>query len=311
MTPDELWEQADDAEILEAEAKATETALALPKGGQLQTVPGDRGLTLTHPDIIHMMERRVSTLQNLRLAAIKATRPDDWTLFRPKEGEPQGICGKAGCTKIGQLYGVQILNPTPVEIVTDGDKKVAQCFGDGYCALTGQIYPGLRGYRVAGERFTGRDPGEVGSQDLIQAARTALETKAVRILTGLVKVSLSELAAAWGLSLEETQSRCVRGAGYGKSKDREDPPSGGPAPSGSNGHISEAQGKRAYAIAAGRAKELNAEGVDARAILKETARQIGVPEGGKITRDQYDAWVEKIQKFTVGDDIPFPEEEIV
>jgi len=288
-----IHEDAND--IDETQVLANNALISVERGG-LQSIPQSQLPSLTRPDIVQMMERRVQVLGNLRKAAIKATVPSDWTLFKAGEGKVSGIAGRAGCTKIGQVYGIQVLNPTPVNIFTDAvGKTVAECHGDGYCALTGQYLPGLRGYRVQGEQFTGRSEDKVGQQDLIQSARTALENKAVRALSGLVKVDLVELAAVFGLSPADFEAAASRGAGYGSATDRAQ---GGAASAGSDANaISDAQRKRAYAIASKRAEFLAVEGVDAKVILNHVGRDMGIK--GDPSREQYERFVANVEAFNV------------
>ncbi len=213
-----------------------QTALAVPAGDEpsLADIMEERNLAkritfavsidrlaVSDPDrVVKVMENRMKALESVRMGAVKQTEPHDWTLNQDKEGHVIATLRKSGCSKVRKYFGISSYNirPEEVKITTDPEsgKQIAEIWGDGVCAMTGEMILNVRGARSASEEFTGR-----GSlSDLKEAARTNLENKVVRILSGMTAVSLEELKSVWS-GTEKSPDRCYRGHGYGSSGERE------------------------------------------------------------------------------------------
>jgi hypothetical protein len=161
-----------------------------------------------------VMETRIDSLVKIRQAAIKGTQADDWVAFRDRDGNINYLLASSGATKVRKYYGISTYNfrpETPVINTDENGNRSAAIVGDAFCGLTGEAALNIMGVRVSTELFTGRGT----DQDLIQAARTSLETKAVRVLAGMIRVSGEELKAA-GIDVE----KCRKGSGFGTSSDR-------------------------------------------------------------------------------------------
>lgn len=209
-TPQEL-------EVVEVEREDQE-ARAL---GTLTKPSGETTLML-RPDVVDIVERRIEALDKIRIAAIKATHPSQWVLFRDKDKKITAYPGSGACVAIGQFYGISVLGASDVKIEVDDDTKLksAVITGGAHCALTGQVIPGLRAVRTDKEQFVGRSSGIVGDADLKQSAFTLLQSKAVRILSGLTKVSIDTLAQAFGTTPDDVEQAASKGSGFGTSGDR-------------------------------------------------------------------------------------------
>lgn len=185
----------------------------------------DRLAMLDPEKVKTVIENRINALGQVRLAAIRATNPHDWTLNRDKEGHSIASLRKSGAVQVRKYFGISTLNVRPAETIVREQSDgivTAEIFGDGFCALTGETVMNVRGARSSGEDFVGGGPGREKAwlSDLKEAARTNLENKVVRILSGMTAVSEDELKAAW-TGTTKTADKCYRGHGFGRSSDRE------------------------------------------------------------------------------------------
>ncbi|MFH1690882.1 MAG: hypothetical protein ABIE42_11725 [Candidatus Eisenbacteria bacterium] len=230
---------------------------------------------------LEIVQNRIMALQQIRRASIASTSGNDWTLNSNPEGQVAATLRRSGAEKIRKFWGISVYPCGDVSIRKEEKVTVAEIYGDAHCGLTNERSTGLRGYRTSTEPFIGRDgtrgTPNVGDEDLKQAARTSLETKAVRILAGMSAVSVEDLADAWGCDEEAVTARCYRGHGFGSSKDRRECGSqrGGPR-SGDDPCNWAADGKRMFAVCCTRAELV---GVSKDDILLYATRAIGVEPG--------------------------------
>lgn len=196
-------------------------------------------LAMLEPQVVQqVIQNRIKALENTRMAAIRATHPQDWVLNRTREGKMTGLLKKSGCVNVRKYYGISTIRIRPDDVVIKHDSEggiTAEIWGDGVCALTGEEIVNVRGARSQGEQFTGRRPEDghsktVAMSDLKEAARTNLENKITRILSGMTSIPEYELRAAWA-GTNKTVDDCGKGHGFGKGKDREQAQTG----SGSQG----------------------------------------------------------------------------
>lgn len=161
-----------------------------------------------------VVQSRIDALETIRKAAIKATKPEDWVGFKDGDGNVNYILASSGAVKVRKPYGIstyKLYSDEPEIYKDDNDVMVAKIVGDGYCALTGEVALRVMGLRKSDEHFTGR--GSI--EDLKQSARTSLETKIVRILAGMTRVSEEELIA-YSIDIKKTR----KGSGFGTSSER-------------------------------------------------------------------------------------------
>lgn len=174
----------------------------------------DQIATMTPQQATQIMQIRIDSLIKIRKAAIQGTSPQDWVGFKDRDDNVTYLLASSGAVKIRKYYGISTFNirPESPEIIDDGGGRYASIMVDALCNLTGEIALNITGLRRAGEDFVGRKTDE----DLKMAARTSAETKAVRILAGMIRVPESEL-----VECEIDVSKTRKGAGFGKSAERE------------------------------------------------------------------------------------------
>lgn len=214
----------------------TTTALARPAAGPTQATESvnllDQLARFKSPEAAEsLLNIRRAYIEKARAIAIASTVPEDWTLYKDKEGHVVGTLRDSGAVSVRKWMGISITAHRPVingvaepkitddRIEVDGKVRtveVAEMWANGYCALTGEevtdVYVGLRSLNEDGrQNFVGR--GHL--QDLKASCRTTLDTKVVRILSGLRKVSV-ELLVKGGLDV----NKCYLGSGYGNAASR-------------------------------------------------------------------------------------------
>lgn len=181
-----------------------------------------------------IMQERIDAMGTIRLGAIRATQPHQWTLYRDKSGLISARFKHAAAMTIGSIFGITV---TPLDEVTivpakEGNRAYAEIHGRATSVVTGVSVPRFRAYRVEGEDFSGR-PAEdttygsgakvvgVGDNDWLQSTETCLQTKGVRLCSGLINCSITELRAAWEgaphnfKSDEDVIAACTQGHGFG------------------------------------------------------------------------------------------------
>lgn len=174
-------------------------------------------------------------LDKLRNAAIKSTDAPTWTLFKDEQGRVFGTPAYAAAIRIATYFGIKTYPDGPAKIRTvDGTtNQFAEVTGRAMCMVTGAAIAGIRGKRFAHEEFTGRrqrtktnsGTGEVyqtgvdvGLEDLKDAARTSFERKAICVLSGIIKMSVEELAGVWGVDVATVMRRGAMGHGFTKEE---------------------------------------------------------------------------------------------
>lgn len=193
----------------------------------------DRAPNITVADVKRILEARLEIIQTIRSIAIKVTAPEDWTLYRARDGSVVGVPTAAGALKMRRWAGVSIMNhrgmeggaetgPTVREISNSLKEKVTliEGYADGICGRDRMpaVYFSVR----SDDDFIGRAspknnrrPGGPREQDLMSCWRTGIDSKIVRAMTGTTKVSEIELKAQ-GIDV----ARCVKGSGFGNAQER-------------------------------------------------------------------------------------------
>ena len=215
----------DEAEIVDIEEVAEEVAL-MRRAPRAMTL--DQIAVRDPKSAVAIITNRINAIQAIWTAAVAATEPGDWTLFKDKEGTIVGLLRKSGCVKVRKYFGISIINIRPmnertkaaeVEIYkSESGRCYGQIFGDAYCSITGETWPDIRGVRSMNEKFIGRDDNEA---DFAESCRTALENKGVRIAAAMVNVPLDRIAEAKGMTPAAFMARANRGAGFGTASERE------------------------------------------------------------------------------------------
>ena len=186
------------------------------------------GLAVSKTRALEIIQAQYEILTRLRRAAIALTNPEDWLLFRDREGKVTAYLQDRGAAKIRHLFGISISNVSPPERISgDSDGDFAYVIrGDGTCAKTGQTIQGVEGYADATGAVAKQVTGTRREYYVRKHARANLDGSITRKLTGMESVPLSELEEVWA-NLGKNIDMCPRGKGFGSAKERA---SGGDSP---------------------------------------------------------------------------------
>jgi hypothetical protein len=196
------------------------------------------GLEMRRPDIpvtlselaahkgeaLAIVEARVMILETLRKAAIRATSPEDWVLFKSPDDQGGQIIGylqDAGADRVRDIYGIEIFEVSAPEKVTSNDPKVFHYIirGSGRCKVTRQILESVEGGRSSTDDFCRGKTGVELELAVRKAARANLDGNITRELAGLKSVPLDEIKLAW-VGQPKPIERCRRGRGFGSRDER-------------------------------------------------------------------------------------------
>jgi hypothetical protein len=175
-------------------------------------------------EAVEIIEARIRVLETARMAAIRATHPEDWLLFKARDdqgGQVVGYLQDSGCERVRDIFGISIYNITKPEKVAGADPSVFHYMvsGDGTCSLTAQSIEGIEGGRSSTEDFCKDKTGAALELAVRKAARANLDGQIVRELAGLAGVPIAELETAW-TGTHKTIDRCRRGRGFGSADER-------------------------------------------------------------------------------------------
>ena len=173
-------------------------------------------------EALEIIQARITVLETLRKASIRATSPEDWLLFKAKDGSVIGYLQDCGCQRVRDLYGCEVFDVSePVKVVGSSPETFHYIIrGNGRCKLTRQTVENIEGGRSSTDDFC---QGKVGAQlelDVRKAARANLDGNIVRELTGLKSVPLQELEAAWANTAKKS-ANCRKGRGFGSQAVRD------------------------------------------------------------------------------------------
>ena len=319
----EIEEELAEREVVEARQKAV--MLAPAKAHQVDAL-----VQMDPEKAIQVFEAREKVLTNLRRCAIRATRPIDWTLARDGDRREVATLRKSGAVILRKYYGISVFDVRPVidgvaqvQVTDTEDGPLAEVWGSGRSNVTGEEVYDVRGQRGRGEGFTGR--GTIS--DLKEAARTGMETKIVRILTGTTAMPVSELEEAWD-GTAKSSGDCYHGPGYGSRGSRRSEGgsstgrsagSGGRSASGSSGarrrsstttgaakgggeppKITESQRKKLYAVS----RECIADSIEPpmknaelKEVMTELLEGMGYTSSTEIPKDRFDDVLEAVKEW--------------
>jgi len=247
----------------------------------------ERGVALRAPDVpvtleelsahreqaIEIVRARADILETLTLAAIRRTDPEDWLLFRTKDGAELGYLQDCGADRVADLWGISVYDvKSPERTALDGGAYLYSVRGSGRCGVTGKTVMDVEGCRTSDEDFCSRDDVKPGMKEVLvrKAARANLDGSIVRELSGMKSVPLARLTEAWK-GTAKNPAKCHRGRGYGSGKDRE---AGKVAENG----VSDEAVKLGDEIM----KRTNGDKEAARALLLEITKADRPDKGGKL-----------------------------
>lgn len=190
---------------------------------------------------LRYVDGQMKALQALRLASLQLTTERDWVLFRDKDENEWALLRY--CPRVAQLWQIQVFDvrfaradgsyvsaaeavPEPVMVQRESGRNARswRYLFSARSIVTGDVIRDIEAERCEDEQFVGRygasmEKDKQNESDPRKAARTLCESKAQRMLSGLVRVPPTEIQAAWQ-GTEKSLGRITRGAGYGTSKDR-------------------------------------------------------------------------------------------
>lgn len=199
------------------------------------------GATADGADIF---KRQADLSERVYYAAIGRTRPQDWIVSVDGQGQAFAMLRASGASLVAELYDVRITNLRPTvggifrpekeAVGADGSKYVLKAWCDATSRMNGRRVEHLMAARRSDEDFVGRlvdSSGELMKKrhddevysanptDLASAVHTLLLTKAVRVLCGMSRVPISELARAWQNTGKKVED-CTKGHGGGSADSR-------------------------------------------------------------------------------------------
>lgn len=206
-----------EAEIHEPEVVRESTALARPSN------PTTINDLAAHERGLEIVQQRLQVLEALRLASIKLTMPNDWTLFKGKDDRVTAYLGDQGCDRIKKLWGIQISNLSPIDRIIDDQNEgeyACRITGDGACAVTGEAVFAMEGIRYSTEKYATEKPEGIQRLVAVQkAARANLDGSITRELAGMKSIPVEELDRAWA-GTGRSSSSCNLGRGFGGGNER-------------------------------------------------------------------------------------------
>lgn len=185
-----------------------------------------------------LFQRRAALMESFYMTALKRTRPQDWILFKDKQGNVNAMLAASGAELVAEVYGIRISNirpldgrgmfaPERVEITGGAYELRGAC--DAYSRVNGREAFGLEMSRRSDEQFTGRAVNEDGKfdfqgksanpADLRSSVLTGLRTKTVRVLCGMTRVPPGDLEKAWTGTPKKVDD-CRKGSGFGTGNER-------------------------------------------------------------------------------------------
>lgn len=181
-------------------------------------------LALRKGEAVEIIEARIRILETARLAAIRATHPSDWLLFKAKDeqgGQVVGYLQDSGCERVRDIFGISIENVSTPEKIAGATPQEFHYLrsGDGRCSLTAQYIQGIEGGRSSTEDFCKDKTGAALELAVRKAARANLDGQIVRELAGLASVPIAELESAWTGTHKKVE-QCRRGRGFGSADER-------------------------------------------------------------------------------------------
>jgi len=173
------------------------------------------------PDALEVIQARVKILSTVRKAAIRATSPEDWLLFKDRKGAVIGYLQDCGADRVRDLYGIEIFNISKPEKkrIEASEDFMYLITGCGRCSLTHQTLEAIEGGRSSRDDFVKDLDGVELELSVRKAARANLDGNITRELAGLKSVPLSELQDAWKGSSKDSQN-CRLGRGFGSQAER-------------------------------------------------------------------------------------------
>jgi hypothetical protein len=178
-------------------------------------------LALLKGEALEVIAARVQILETIRLAAIRATVPEDWVLFRSDDGRIVSYLQDGGADRVRDLFGIEVYGVGKPERVASGDGQsfLYLITGSGRCRLTGQHLEEIEGGRSSADDFCKGKSGAELELAVRKAARANLDGNITRELAGLKAIPIETLRAAW-VGTGKQADHCRLGRGFGTRDER-------------------------------------------------------------------------------------------
>lgn len=175
-------------------------------------------------EALEVIEARVQILETIRKAALRATHPEDWVLFRAPEehgGQIVGYLQDSGADRVRDLYGIEVFGVSHPEKILTNDPDVFHYLitGSGRCRLTMQTIEAIEGGRSSTDDFCRGKTGAELELAVRKAARANLDGNVTRELAGLKSVPIDAIKEAWA-GTKKSIDQCRRGRGFGSRDER-------------------------------------------------------------------------------------------
>jgi hypothetical protein len=202
-------------------AERSETVVALRRPDVPVTVSE---LAALKGEALEVIEARVQILETIRKAALRATHPEDWVLFKAPEehgGQIVGYLQDSGADRVRDLYGIEVFGVSQPEKISTNDPAVFHYVisGSGRCRLTLQAVEAIEGGRSSTDDFCKGKTGAELELAVRKAARANLDGNITRELAGLKSVPIDALKEAWA-GTKKTVEQCRLGRGFGTRDER-------------------------------------------------------------------------------------------
>ncbi len=209
-------EEVINGEIVDEETTGKRDAVALRNPEVPATI---NQLAMLRSEALEVIEARVKVLEALRKAAIRATSPEDWILYRDDKGNTIGFLQDCGCDRVRDLYGIEIFDISVPERKEMEGGFMYLISGSGRCTIGQQTVEGIEGGRASTDDFCKSKKGVELELNVRKAARANLDGNITRELSGLKSVPLQDLEAAWA-GTNKSSDRCRKGRGFGSGAER-------------------------------------------------------------------------------------------
>lgn len=208
-----------EAEVLDVERK--EEALARRHPGVPTSI---NELAALKGEAVEIIEARAQVLATLRTAAIRATSPEDWLLFKAPDEQGAQVVGylqDCGCDRVRDLYGIEVFNVSSPQKESGAEPGIFHYLisGDGRCKITRQTVEAIEGGRSSTDDFCRGKTGIELELLVRKAARANMDGNITRELAGMKSVPVAELQAAWTGTSKKIEN-CRRGRGFGTASER-------------------------------------------------------------------------------------------
>jgi len=175
-------------------------------------------------EAIEIIEARNLILATVRKAAIRATHPEDWILFKsPDEqgGQIVGYLQDAGADRVRDFWGIEVFKVSAPEKIATNDPKDFMYLqrGSGRCKLTRQVVEEIEGGRSSKDDFCKDKEGAALELAVRKATRANLDGNITRELASLKSVPVAEIQDAWAGTSKKID-QCRRGRGFGTRDQR-------------------------------------------------------------------------------------------